>query len=94
VPKGKTQLEDTTAAKRRDDVKLAAMRKDVWRRDGGVCQQCGRKVIRTLALVPNRGEVHHRRGRNVAPESRYDAGQCLLLCAECHDKVTRKLVKL
>jgi hypothetical protein len=51
-------------------------------------------VIRTLALVPNRGEVHHRRGRNVAPESRYDAGQCLLLCAECHDKVTRKLVKL
>jgi 5-methylcytosine-specific restriction endonuclease McrA len=94
IPKGKTQLADKKAEKREDEKKLAAMRLIVWAREKGHCKLCKRKVIPTLSLVPNRGEVHHKRGRRVAPEDRYNAKKAVLLCAECHGKVTRHEIKL
>jgi len=94
IPKKATQLQDKTAAKRADEKQLAAMRLVVWAREKGHCKLCKRKVIQTISLVPNRGEVHHVRGRRVAHEDRYNAKKCVLLCAECHGKVTRHEVKL
>jgi 5-methylcytosine-specific restriction endonuclease McrA len=93
-PKPGAKLADKTAAKRVDEKKLAKLRADVWARDKGRCVKCQRKVVHTLSLVPERGEVHHKRGRRVAPEDRYNAKAAVLLCAECHGKVTRHEVKL
>jgi 5-methylcytosine-specific restriction endonuclease McrA len=93
-PKKATKLADKTAEKREDEKQLAAMRRAVWARDKGQCQKCKRKVVQTLSLVPERGEVHHKRGRRVAPEDRYDPKKCVLLCASCHTKITRHEVKL
>ncbi len=64
----------------------------VWKRDEGKCRRCDRRVFRTLCLEPRRGEVHHRRGRNVAPEDRFNPDAAVLLCAECHEKVQLRKV--
>lgn len=82
--KPRRKVLDRVAEKRERDNKAQAFRAAVWLRDGGKCRCCGRIVIRTLELVPNAGHVHHRRGRNVAPEHRYTVSQALLLCAICH----------
>jgi len=92
MPKKATQLQDKTAAKRADEKQLAAMRLIVWAREKGHCKLCKRKVIPTLSLVPERGEVHHLRGRRVAPEDRYRSDRAVLLCAACHIDVTEKRV--
>lgn len=89
VPKPPTQLEDRIAAKREQVKKEDAFRKQVWLRDKGLCRVCGVKVLRTITLDPRRGEVHHRRGRNVAPEDRFNVARAVLLCARCHLRVTR-----
>lgn len=62
----------------------AAFRIAVWKRAGGRCERCDRYVRRTLELLPEQGHVHHKRGRNVAPEDRYNPDRAELLCAICH----------
>lgn len=86
------RLQAKDAARKLDEKKLKAFRAAVWKRDEGKCRLCGRRVKRTLELEPLRGEVHHLRGRNVAPEDRYTVSRALLVCLECHGKAGRKEV--
>ena len=62
-----------------------AYRDSVWNASDGTCADCSRRVIRTLDIdSPNAGHVHHLRGRNVAPEDRWNPQTALLLCRTCH----------
>ena len=61
-------------------------REAVWTRAGGRCERCEVPVIRTKRVHPRRGEVHHTRGRNVAPEDRYNPEAAQLLCLRCHHR--------
>lgn len=88
-PKPTPRLVDRMAKKRDDEQRLREFREAVWRRDEGKCRMCGRKVVKTLALVPERGEVHHLRGRRVAPEDRYNVKRAVLLCLEDHGRIQR-----
>lgn len=83
-PKPRTRLADKHAARKVRTAGEGFFRATIWARDGWKCRICGRWVIKTLALVPNRGEVHHYRGRNVAPEDTLNPTKALLLCLECH----------
>lgn len=89
-----TRLIEKDTARKLDEKHLATFRAAVWKRDEGKCRLCARKVKRTLALDPLRGEVHHLRGRRVAPEDRYTVSRALLLCASCHQKAGRHEVKV
>ncbi len=89
-----TRLEVKSAKEKADTKALLAFRAEVWRRDGGKCRVCGVKVQKTLALTANRAEVHHRRGRRVAPEDRYNAAAALLTCLKCHQGIHRGTVKV
>ena len=84
VPKPTRRLVDRVAQRKARDTRASRFRADVLKRDGMRCRLCGRQVIRTLALVPNAAHVHHLKGRNVAPEDRYNAKKALLLCGRCH----------
>lgn len=83
-PKPRPIIEDRVAYKREADAKLRAFKAAVWARDASRCRACQRKVIKSISLVPERGEVHHRHGRNVRPEDRYRVAAAVLLCARCH----------
>jgi len=61
-------------------------RAEVWRRDQGRCRKCGRIVKKTLARVPDRGDVHHCYGR--VGTLRYEDRCALLLCLADHALVT------
>jgi 5-methylcytosine-specific restriction endonuclease McrA len=89
-----TRLVEKETARKDDERLSRKFRADVWKRDGGLCRLCGRAVKRTLALRADRGEVHHLRGRRVAPEHRYTVSKALLLCLRCHSDVTERRVKL
>lgn len=83
-PKPQPDILDRIADKRERETKARAFRAAVWLRDGGLCRACGCVVQHTIDVVPNRGEVHHRRGRNVTPEDRYNVKAAVLLCLVCH----------
>lgn len=81
------------AAKQTDEAKEErAFIRDVWKRDGGKCRWCGRKVEKRLDLVPERGEVHHVSGR-VVKAIRWLRKNGLLLCASCHERITGKVAE-
>lgn len=81
------------AAKAKDDSKEErAFIKAVWNRDGSRCRWCGRKVVKCLELVPERGEVHHVSGR-VVKAIRNDRRNGLLLCASDHERLTGKVAE-
>lgn len=83
-PKPRPRVLDRVQYKRELEAKDRAFRKAVWERDGKQCRHCRRLVFKTLEPVSNRGEVHHRRGRNVAPEDRFNVDAAVLLCLRCH----------
>lgn len=83
-PKPRARVLDRIQAKREAEAKRRAFIKAVWLRDEGRCRHCGRVVIKTLDHDPQRGEVHHRRGRNVTPEDRYNVNAAVLLCLKDH----------
>ncbi len=87
IAKGSTRLDARTDDERDDKAAERAWRKAVIARDGHVCRCCERKVVQQLALAANRLEVHH-----VAPRAdqavRWDPRNGIVLCAECHEKVT------
>lgn len=65
----------------------ASFREAVRTRDGYRCRLCGRRVRRTLdVLADDAAHVHHIRGRNVAPEDRFNPNAALTLCGKCHRK--------
>jgi|SRR5262245_6268879 len=88
-PKGKSRLEQTGAEKRLTVIDEKAFRTSVIDRDGAICRCCGRKVVRTLARVPERLEVHHVHGRR--GDLRFESRAALVLCLECHEKVTGRV---
>ncbi len=96
VPKGGTssRLADKTAAKQDDKKQAAAFRAAVLTRDGMQCRLCGKPVRKTLELAPDASHVHHLRGRNVAPEDRYNPKKALTLCGACHSQVHQGTLKV
>ena len=84
MPKPRKRIEDRIAEKLAREQRDRDFRKAVWMRDRSLCRACGRRVRRTLELVAERGEIHHRRGRNVTPEDRFNVEQAVLLCGSCH----------
>jgi 5-methylcytosine-specific restriction endonuclease McrA len=83
-PKPPNRLLARRAEQRRQ---AKAFRDAVWARDGGRCRKCSAAVVR-VGEWWERGEVHHMRGRNVAPEDRYNPLAAVLLCQPCHRRVT------
>lgn len=83
-PKPRPAIEDRIRDRREAEAKARAFRQAVWSRDKGKCQYCGRRVFRMLERLPERGDVHHLRGRNVAPADRYNPRRAVLLCALDH----------
>lgn len=77
-------IEDRIASKREREAKALAFRLAVLTRDENHCRACHRLVRRTQEAVAERAEVHHRRGRNVAPEDRYNVKAAVTLCLRCH----------
>jgi len=88
-PKPTPILHDRVSDKLAAEARMREFRREVWRRDDGLCQFCGRIVRHMLTLDPARGEVHHLRGRNVTPENRYAVDEAVLLCAGCHGRAHR-----
>lgn len=82
--KPEVRVVDRAAERRERERKAQEFRNAVWRRDKYQCRRCGRPVKRTLELVPNQGHVHHLRGRNVAPEDKFNPAKAQLWCASCH----------
>lgn len=83
-PKPRPQLHDRVADKRDAEARMRAFKRQVWERDEGRCRFCARRVIKCLEATAQRGEVHHRRGRRVAPQDRYNVAEAVLLCGWCH----------
>jgi hypothetical protein len=87
--KGKTRLEEAMDARTLTRVDAKAFRAAVIARDGYRCRCCGRKVIKTVALVPERLEVHHIHGR--VGDLAFEDKAALVSCASCHQKLTGKV---
>ena len=83
-PKPRPRILDRMQYKRELEAKDRAFRLAVWVRDGGKCRHCGRGVTRTLTVGPRQGQVHHRHGRRVRPEDRFNPDMAVLLCAVDH----------
>lgn len=64
-------------------------KREVWDRDKGMCRKCGRKVIKTVSRIPERGEVHHCLGRT--GDLRFESRCAILVCAECHEHLTGRV---
>lgn len=90
-PKAKSRLEVKADAKPLTRVDEQAFRTEVWTRDKGHCRMCGRKVIKTMARVPERGEVHHLHGR--IGILRFEAKSAVLTCCVCHEKLTGRVAE-
>ena len=88
-PKPQTRVEARAEAKPLERVDEKAFRGKVWFRDRNRCRCCGRKVVKTLARVPERGEVHHIHGRT--GDLRYEDRAALLLCLLHHERVTGRV---
>jgi hypothetical protein len=92
--KGETpsRLDERKADDRDEEAAEKAWRKGCIKRDGKVCQCCGRKVVPQLALAPERLEVHHITGR-ADRVVRWDVRNGVVLCFECHhEKIGRYLI--
>ncbi len=87
--KGKSRLQETKDEKTLTKVDEKAFKGSVWYRDRNRCRCCGRKVIKTISRVPNRGEIHHIHGRG--KDLRFEVKAAILLCLEDHEKVTGRV---
>lgn len=82
VPKPRPEVLDKFADKREQAKKDREFRATVWKLDDGKCRACGRKCVKCLEAVPNRGEVHHLGGRR--GDRRCDVTRAVLLCLFHH----------
>lgn len=89
LPKGPSRLQEAKTEKKITVVDERAFKRAVWAADCGCCRKCGRAVIKTLALVPTRGEVHHLHGRR--GDLRFESKAAILVCSECHEKLTGRV---
>lgn len=88
-PKGKTRLQETIDARPLTKVDEKAFKAAVWRRDRNRCRCCGRKVLKTMGRIPERGEVNHLHGRT--GDLRFDDRAAALMCLQCHEKYTGRV---
>lgn len=89
IDKGKTRLELKVEARPLTKVDEKTFKADVWKRDGKRCRCCGRKVIKCLDRVPERGEVNHIHGR--AGDLRFEVRAAILMCLKCHERFTGRV---
>lgn len=90
VPKPSSRLQDTKAEKKLALVDERAFKTEVWLRDR-FCRCCGRHVNRAISRVPERGEIHHLHGRT--GDLRFEARAAVLVCCECHEKLTGRVAE-
>ena len=95
VPKGSAPTRLQVKTEQRVDEKKAweQAKRTVWARDQGRDRLTKRKVLKTLALDPKRGEVHHIEGRE-NKALRYDPRNLILLSLETHERVTRHELRI
>lgn len=89
ILKGKTRLEETCDQRPLTKVDEATFKAAVWFRDQHHCRCCLRKVIKTLARVPERGEVNHIHGRT--GDLRFEVRAAILMCLKCHEQFTGRV---
>lgn len=88
-----TRLAKKTADAKEDKRAWLAAKLTVWQRDEGLDRLTKRKVKKTLALDPLRGEVHHLEPRAFKP-LRYDPRNLILLSLETHERVERNELRI
>jgi hypothetical protein len=88
LPK-KTRLEERQAAKPLIVIGEKEFDRKVWARDRKLsglpyrsCRCCGRRVVKTLELCPERAEKHHLCGR--LGVLRYESRCAIGVCHDCH----------
>ncbi len=93
TPKGAapSRLEERQAERKTAAKQEAEFRQAVRTRDRGRCRCCGRAVITTIALDSRQAQVHHIHGRGKG--LRYEVRAALVLCLECHQRVTGMIGK-
>ncbi len=89
ILKGPSRLETQIAERPLTVIDERAFRKTVRDRDQHHCRCCGRRVIYTLKLCPERGEIHHCHGKR--DDLRFEDKCALLLCSFCHQRVTGRV---
>lgn len=89
ISKGKTRVQAVVDERKLTKVTDKDFKKEVWTRDKNRCRCCGRKVLKTISRVPERGEVHHIHGR--VGDLRFEMRAALLTCLQCHERVTGKV---
>lgn len=83
-----TRLQEKEAKRLDESKDEKKWRAAIWKRDEGKCRWCGRTVVKSLELRPDRGECHHVSGR-VVKEIRWDRRNGILLCLPpCHERLT------
>lgn len=83
IPTRLDEAEDDRLAEKKRGEKFRAK---VWKRAKDHCEVCGRKCRHTLELAVDAGHVDHNRGRNVAPEDKFNPKKAKLKCGRCHLK--------
>lgn len=91
LTKGTSRLQDTKALAKRELIDEKRFKTEVWTRDKGRCRKCGRKVVKGIARVPERGEVHHLHGRE--GELRFEPRAAILSCCACHEQLTGRVAE-
>jgi hypothetical protein len=89
-PKGESRLQVKAQAIKDESKEERGWKREIWTRDGGKCRWCKRKVVKTLELLPNRGECHHLEPRENRV-TRWDRRNGLLTCCSCHERLTGKV---
>lgn len=89
IAKGPTRLEETIAARSLTKIGEKEFKAAVWLRDQSHCRCCGRKVLRVLGRVAERGEVNHIHGRT--GDLRFEVKAAILMCLTCHERFTGKV---
>jgi hypothetical protein len=85
VPKPERGADRITRRRKRETA-ATKFRNAVWKRAGKRCEMCGAGPLERTrdVLHPRAGHVAHNRGRNVAPEDKYNPDAALLKCRTCH----------
>lgn len=84
---------DAGAAKKADEKQLSAWRREVSTRDKGKDRCTGKRVVKTIALDPNRAECHHVAGR-ADDAVRYDRRNGILLSLATHCQVEENKLRI
>lgn len=91
IEKGKTRLETRMDERPLTKVDQKTFKGEVWKRDKSHCRCCGRKVIKSIERIAERGEVNHIHGRT--GDLRFEVRAAILMCLKCHERFTGRVNK-